>query len=163
MQTTNNVFSNLVLRKPKLKDQLSLYINIKEFQILYKIEIINSHQKEVYKEQIKYYFEDSLPTFDKLNIIRKKRHPFQRQALIKNLIVYIKESLFKSLIQFIIGDIGRWDSDIVLFPQILYLILINTDYIIDNELFNIIFKHMIDSVTVGDEKKEMNILFILIK
>ena len=80
-------------------------VNVKEFQILYKVEIINSNQKEVYKEQIKCYFEESLPTFDKLNIIIKKGQPFQRQALIKNLIVYVKESFFKSLIQFIIGDI----------------------------------------------------------
>ena len=105
-------------------------------------------------EYLKYYFEETLPTFDKLNTIIKKGESFQRQALMKNLIVYVKESLFKSLIQFIISDIGTWDSDTaLLFPQSLYFVLINTDYIIDNELFNIIFKHMVDSVSVGDEKK----------
>ena len=111
-------------------------------------------------EYLKYYFDESLPTFDKLNIIIKKGQPFQRQALIKNLIIFVKESLFKSLIQFIISDIGTWDSDtVLLFPQSLYLILINTDYIIDNELFNIIFRHMIDSVYVGDEKKRNEYTF----
>ena len=111
-------------------------------------------------EYLKYYFEESLPTFDKLNIIIKKGQPFQRQALIKNLIVYVKEPLFYSLIQFIISDIGTWDSDtVLLFPQSLYLILINTDYIIDNELFNIIFRHMIDSISIGDEKKRNEYTF----
>ena len=106
-------------------------------------------------EYLKYYFDETLPTFDKLNIIIKKGESFQRQALMKNLIVYVKESLFKSLIQFIISDIGTWDSETaLLFPQSLYTVLINTDYIIDNELFNIIFKHMVDSVSVGDEKKK---------
>ena len=105
-------------------------------------------------EYLKYYFEETLPTFDKLNIIIKKGQSFQRQALLKNLIVYVKESLFKSLIQFIISDIGTWDSDtVLLFPQSLYYVLVNTDYIIDNELFNIIFKHMVNSVSIGDEKK----------
>ena len=48
---------------------------------------------------------------------------------------------------------------VLLFPQSLNLVLINTYYIIDNELFNIIFKHMIDSVTVIDEKIEIDIFF----
>ena len=106
-------------------------------------------------EYLKYYFEESLPIFDKLNIIIKKGQPFQRQALIKNLIVYEKEPLFKSLINFIIDDIPTWDAEtVLLLPKTLYLLIINTDYILENDLFNLIFKHMIISVSTGAEKNK---------
>ena len=99
-------------------------------------------------EYLKYYIDDSLPMFDKLNIIIKKGQPFQRQALINNLNAYAQDSLFTSLIQFIISDIGTWDTDsIILFPKSLYKVVINN--ILDNELFNIIFKHMIINVSTG--------------
>ena len=99
-------------------------------------------------EYLKYYFEESLPIFDKLNTIIKKGQPFQRQALIKNLIVYEKEPLFKSLINFIIDDIPTWDAEtVLLLPKTLYLLIINTDYVLENDLFNLIFKHMILSVS----------------
>ena len=105
------------------------------------------------EEYLKYYFEESLPLFDKLNIIIKKGQPFQRQTLLKNLIIYEKESFFKSLINFIISDILTWDSEtILLLPKSLYLLIINTDYILENELFNIIFKHIINSISSGSEK-----------
>ena len=91
-------------------------------------------------EYLKYYIDDSLPMFDKLNIIIKKGQPFQRQALINNLNAYAQDSLFTSLIQFIISDIGTWDTDsIILFPKSLYKVVINN--ILDNELFNIIFDY----------------------
>ena len=106
-------------------------------------------------EYLKYYFEESLPIFDKLNIIIKKGQPFQRQALIKNLIVYEKEPLFKSLINFIIDDIPTWDAEtVLLLPKTLYLLIINTDYVLENDLFNLIFKHMIISVSTGAEKNK---------
>ena len=105
------------------------------------------------EEYLKYYLDESLPIFDKLNIIIKKGQPFQRQALLKNLLIYEKESFFKSLINFIIDDILTWDSEtILLLPKSLYLLIINTDYILENELFNTIFKHIIISISSGSEK-----------
>ncbi len=111
-------------------------------------------------EYLKYYFEESLPIFDKLNTIIKKGQPFQRQALIKNLIVYEKEPLFKSLINFIIDDIPTWDAEtVLLLPKTLYLLIINTDYVLENDLFNLIFKHMILSVSSGAEKNKNEYTF----
>ena len=111
-------------------------------------------------EYLKYYFEESLPIFDKLNTIIKKGQPFQRQALIKNLIVYEKEPLFKSLINFIIDDISTWDIEtVLLLPKALYLLIINTGYILENDLFNIIFKHMIISIYSGSEKSKNEYTF----
>ena len=99
-------------------------------------------------EYLKYYIDESLSAFDKLNSIIKKGEPFQRQALISNLNAYAKDSLFNSLIQFIISDIGTWEVDsIVLFPKSLYKIIINN--VLNNELFNIIFKHMIINASTG--------------
>ena len=99
-------------------------------------------------EYLKYYIDESLSLFDKLNSIIKKGEPFQRQALISNLNAYSKDSLFSSLIQFIISDIGTWEVDsIVLFPKSLYKIIITN--ILTNDLFNIIFKHMIINASTG--------------
>ncbi len=112
------------------------------------------------EEYKKYYFEESLPIFDKLNTIIKKGQPFQRQALIKNLLIYEKEPLFKSLINFIINEISTWDAEtVLLLPKALYLLIINTDYILDNDLFNLIFKHMIISVSTGAEKNKNEYTF----
>ena len=112
------------------------------------------------EEYLKYYYDDSLPIIDKLNSIIKKGQPFQRQALLKNLLIYEKEPFFKSLINFIINDILTWDSEtILLFPKSLYLLIINTDYILENELFNLIFKHMIKSVSSGSEKSRNEYTF----
>ena len=112
---------------------------------------LNTNEEE-YK---KYYFEESLPIFDKLNTIIKKGQPFQRQALIKNLLIYEKENLFKSLINFIINEISTWDAEtVLLLPKALHLLIINTDYVLDNDLFNLIFKHMIISVSTGAEKNK---------
>ena len=108
----------------------------------------------------KYYFEDSTPLFDKLNIIIKKGQPIQRQALLKNLIIYEKESLFQSLITFIINSLPVWDIETVLcFPKSLYIIITNVDNIIEQELFNIIFKHMITSLSSGFERARNEYLF----
>ena len=112
------------------------------------------------EEYKKYYFEEKLPIFDKLNTIIKKGQPFQRQALIKSLLIYEKEPLFKSLINFIINEISTWDSEtVLLLPKALHLLIINTDYTLENDLFNIIFKHMIVSVSTGAEKNRNEYTF----
>ena len=101
-------------------------------------------------EYLKYYIDESLSLFDKLNSIIKKGDPFQRQALITNLDIYARDSLFSSLIQFIISDIGTWEIDsIILFPKSLYKIIVNNK--LNNELFNIIFKYMIINISTGGE------------
>ena len=112
------------------------------------------------EEYLKYYIDESTPIFDKLNNIIKKGQPIQRQALLKNLIIYEKESLFKSLMNFIINAIPVWDIETILcFPKSLYEIITNVDYIIDNDLFNTIFKHMILSLSSGFEKARNEYLY----
>ena len=112
------------------------------------------------EEYLKYYYDESLQIFDKLNSIIKKGQPFQRQALLNNLLVYEKEPFFKSLINFIINDILTWDIEtILLLPKALFILITNTDYILENELFNIIFKHMIASVSTGSEKSRNEYTF----
>ena len=111
-------------------------------------------------EYLKYYTDESLSLFEKLNLIIKKGEPFQRQALITNLNVYAKDTLFNSLIQFIISDIGTWEVDsIVLFPKSLYKIIINNT--LKNDLFNTILKHMIINVSTGADitKNEYTLYF----
>ena len=111
-------------------------------------------------EYLKYYIDESLSLFDKLNSIIKKGEPFQRQALITNLNIYARDSLFNSLIQFIISDIGTWEVDsILLFPKSLYKIIINNT--LKNDLFNTIFKHMIINVSTGADitKNEYTLYF----
>jgi hypothetical protein len=113
-------------------------------------------------EYLKYYIDESLSLLDKLNSIIKKGDPFQRQALITNLDIYARDSLFSSLIQFIISDIGTWESEtmadsMILFPKSLYNIIINN--ILDNELFNIIFKHMIINVSTGADVTKNEYIF----
>ena len=104
-------------------------------------------------DYLKYFFEESLPSFDKLNIIIKKVQPFQRQALLNNISIYIKSSLLKPLIQFIISEIETWDIEtLLLFPKCLHNLLIKYLSSLDNELFNIIFKHIIISISSGNEK-----------
>ena len=112
------------------------------------------------EEYLKYYYDESLQIFDKLNSIIKKGQPFQRQALLNNLLVYEKEVFFKSLINFIINEILTWDIEtILLLPKALYILITNTDYILENELFNIIFKHMISSISSGSEKSRNEYTF----
>ena len=104
-------------------------------------------------EYLKYFIDESLPLFDRLNIIIKKGQPFQRQALLNNLNIYIKSSLLKPLIQFIISEIETWDIEtVLLFPKCLHNLLIKYLSSLDNELFNIIFKHIIISISSGNEK-----------
>ena len=104
-------------------------------------------------DYLKYFIDESLPLFDKLNIIIKKGQPIQRQALLNNLNIYIKSSLFKPLIQFIISEIETWDIEtLLLFPKCLHSLLIKNFTSLDNELFNIIFKHIIISIMSGNEK-----------
>ena len=104
-------------------------------------------------DYLKYYIDETLPLFDKLNIIIKKGQPFQRQALLNNLSIYITSSLLKPLIQFIISEIETWDNEtILLFPKCLHNLLIKYLSSLDNELFNIIFKHIIISISSGNEK-----------
>ena len=108
-------------------------------------------------EYLKYYFDESLPLFDKLNNIIKKGQPFQKQALLSKLIFYQSNSLFKSLIQYIINDIETWDKETIsLFPKSLHNLLTQPSSIllssIDNELFNMILKHIIKSISSTDDK-----------
>ena len=111
-------------------------------------------------DYLKYYFDDTTPLFDKLNNIVKKGQPIQRQALLKNLIIYEKESLFKSLITFIINSLPVCDIETALcFPKSIYVIITNVDYIMDKELFSIIFKHMITSLSSGFERARNEYLF----
>ena len=111
-------------------------------------------------EYKKYLIDESLPLFDKLNIIIKKGFPIQRQALLNSLNIYIDNSLFKPLIQFIIAEIGTWDTEtLLIFPRSLHNILINCLPSINNELFNIIFKHVIISISSGNEKISKEYIF----
>ena len=111
-------------------------------------------------EYKKYLIDESLPLFDKLNIIIKKGFPIQRQALLNSLNIYIGNSLFKPLIQFIIAEIGTWDTEtLLIFPRSLHNILINCLSSINNELFNIIFKHIIISISSGNEKISKEYIF----
>ena len=111
-------------------------------------------------EYKKYLIDESLPLFDKLNLIIKKGFPVQRQALLNSLNIYIKNSLFKSLLQFIIAEIETWDTETLLvFPRSLHNILINCLPSITNELFNIIFKHIILSISSGNEKISKEYIF----
>ena len=104
-------------------------------------------------EYKKYLIDESLPLFDKLNQIIRKGFPVQRQALLNNLNLYIDNSLFQSLIQYIIAEIETWDSETrILFPKCLHNILINYLSSIKNDLFNIILKHIILSISSGNEK-----------
>ena len=111
-------------------------------------------------EYKKYLIDESLPLFDKLNLIIKKGFPIQRQALLNSLNIYIDNSLFKSLLQFIIAEIETWDAETLLvFPRSLHNILINCLSSINNELFNIIFKHIILSISSGNEKISKEYIF----
>ena len=111
------------------------------------------------EDYLKDYIEESLPLFDKINTIIKKGNSSQRQALINNLISYVHESLFSNLIQFIIEDIGTWEVESInLLPKSLYYIIINNT--LENELFNIIFKHIIINITIGaDQTKTEYIIY----
>ena len=115
-------------------------------------------------EYLKYYFDESLPLFDKLNTIIKKGQPFQKQALLSKLNLYQTNSLFKSLIQYIINDIETWDKETIsLFPKSLYNLLTQPSSIllssIDNEIFNMILKHIIKSISSTDDKISNEYIF----
>ena len=108
-------------------------------------------------EYLKYYFDESLPLFDKLNTVIKRGQPFQKQALLSKLSIYQSHSFFKSLIQYIINDIETWDKEtIFLFPKCLHNLLTQSSSTllssIDNELFNMILKHIIVLITSTDER-----------
>ena len=111
------------------------------------------------EDYLKYYIDESLPLFDKINTIIKKGESIQRQALINNLNSYVHDSLFSNLIQFIITDIGTWEAESInLFPKSLYNIIINNK--LDNELFNTIFRHRIMNITTGaDQTKSKYTLY----
>ena len=106
------------------------------------------------EDYLKYYIDESLPLFDKINTIIKKGESLQRQALINNLNSYSHDSLFSNLIDFIIKDIGTWESESInLFPKSLYNIIINNK--LDNDLFNMIFQHIIKNITTGADQTKM--------
>ena len=99
-------------------------------------------------DYLKYYFEDSLPLFQKLNIIIKKGEPFQKQALLSKLSILQTSELFKSLMQYILNEIETWYKEtITSFPKYLYPLLAKPKDIliksIENELFNNILKKII--------------------
>ena len=105
-------------------------------------------------DYLKYYIDESLPLFDKINTIIKKGEPLQHQALINNLNSYSHDSLFSNLIDFIIQDIGTWEADSInLFPKSLYNIIINN--VLDNDLFNMIFQHIINNIITGADQTKM--------
>ena len=105
-------------------------------------------------DYLKYYIDESLPLFDKINTIIKKGESLQRQALINNLNSYSHDSLFSNLIDFIIKDIGTWEAESInLFPKSLYNIIINNK--LDNDLFNKIFQHIINNITTGADQIKM--------
>ena len=104
-------------------------------------------------EYLKYFVDDSLNLFDKINNVIKKGEPFQRQALLNNLYLLTDNSLFKSLMQFIINDIGTWDtSTLLLFPKCIYKIFAKSVSILNNDLFNSMFKHLIVIISSDNEK-----------
>ena len=99
-------------------------------------------------DYLKYYLDESLPLFQKLNIIIKKGEPLQRQALLSKLNIYQSTDLFKSLMEYILNDIETWDKEtITLFPRYLYPLFQKPKDIlkqsIDNDLFNLILKKII--------------------
>ena len=108
----------------------------------------------------KYLIDENLPLFDKLNIIIKKGDSIQKQALLNSLNIYINDSLFKSLIEYIISEIVTWDIEVrLIFPRCLNNILLNYLSSINNEIFNIIFKHMIISISSGNERISKEYIF----
>ena len=111
-------------------------------------------------EYKKYLIDEDLPLFDKLNIIIKKGDSIQKQALLNSLNIYIDDCLFKSLIEYIISEIVTWDIEIrLIFPRCLNNILLNYPPPINNEIFNIIFKHIILSISSGNEKISKEYIF----
>ena len=108
----------------------------------------------------KYLIDENLPLFDKLNIIIKKGDSIQKQALLNSLNIYINDSLFKSLIEYIISEIVTWDIEVrLIFPRCLNNILLNYLSSINNEIFNIIFKHKIISISSGNERISKEYIF----
>ena len=108
----------------------------------------------------KYLIDENLPLFDKLNIIIKKGDSIQKQALLNSLNIYINDSLFKSLIEYIISEIVTWDIEVrLIFPRCLNNILLNYLSSINNEIFNIIFKHIIISISSGNERISKEYIF----
>ena len=108
----------------------------------------------------KYLIDENLPLFDKLNIIIKKGDSIQKQALLNSLNIYINDSLFKSLIEYIISEIVTWDIEVrLIFPRCLNNILLNYLSSINNEIFNIIFKHIIISISSGNERISKDYIF----
>ena len=98
---------------------------------------------------LQYYLDESTPLFDQLNQILKKGQPFQKKALVSKLANYIDNGLFKSLLIFIISNIEIWDNTVIMeFPKSLYEIIKKQK---NEEIFNIIIKHMIIAISTFDE------------
>ena len=111
-------------------------------------------------DYLKYYIDESLSTYEKLNYIRKKGDAMQRKALIRNLIIYEKDSFFSSLIELILNDLSIWEPETaLLFPKSLFEIITNVNFILDKQLFNNIFKHIITSIFKGSEKSRNEYTF----
>ena len=98
---------------------------------------------------LQYYLDEKTPLFDQLNQILKKGEPFQKKALVSKLSNYIDNGLFKSLLIFIISNIEIWDNTVIMeFPKSLYEIIKKQQ---NEEIFNIIIKHMIIAISTFDE------------
>ena len=109
-------------------------------------------------EYLQYYYEESLSSTDVINLMIKKGKPFQRQALLNKLDTLQTEQIFQSLLKYIINDIKTWDKEtIIFFPKCLYKILTKSSQeiiisSINDELFNMILKLIIESVSSTDEQ-----------
>lgn len=110
-------------------------------------------------EYLKHYLDDSLSISNKINTIIKKGEQFQKVALLKNINAYVNEQSFGTIITYIIGDIGTWDSEsILLLPKTLYTLITNN--ILSNDLFNTLFKHIIVNTAIGaDSVKDQYIFY----
>ena len=107
-------------------------------------------------DYLKYFFDESIPLFQRLNTIIKKGDPIQKQALLSKLVLYQSTDLFKSLMEYILNEIGTWDKEtITLFPRYLYPLFKtsreNLIKSIDNELFNLILKKFILTISSTEE------------
>ena len=108
-------------------------------------------------DYLQYFYDETIPLFQRLNSVIKRGEPFQRQALLSKLNLFQSKDIFKSLMEYILDDIQTWDKEtITLFPKYLYNLLTEPRDIlmqsIDNKLFNAIFKKIISIISSTEEQ-----------
>ena len=109
-------------------------------------------------EYLQFYLDESLSLSEKINSIIKKGKPFQKQALMSKLNILQTEQIFQALLKYIIDDIKTWDKEsIKYFPKCLLKIMTKPSQkivlsSINDELFNMIMKHIIISVSSTDDQ-----------